>query len=331
MTTQQSNNTTSRPLVSIIMNCFNSEKYLREAINSVYAQTYKNWEIIFWDNASTDSSGEIAKSYDEKLRYFRGEKTIPLGAARNKAIEQVEGEFVAFLDCDDLWMPHKLETQIFHFNSQPEQGFFYSNAYVLQDKKRRLACSRRAKMPEGSVFRTFLTYYPVNLQTVIFRKTLLDDMNHWFDKKLDLCEEYDFFLRLLYKTMAGYHNEPLVVYRLHSNMSTVKKFHKFEEEYLHILDKLSGSIPKFKEKYQSEIRLFRSRIASVKAAECVLHGEKSTARDILQPYRFVNVKCFVLYFMTYMPLFFYVWLHEMKGGTILRQRLHCLRQSKASV
>jgi hypothetical protein len=69
----------------------------------------------------------------------------------------------------------------------------------------------------------------VNLQTVIIRKILLDDLGHWFDENLDLSEEYDFFLRLLYKTMVGYNKGPLVIYRLHSNMSSVKNFHKSEE------------------------------------------------------------------------------------------------------
>ena len=99
-------------LVSVIMNCYNGEKYLREAIDSVYSQTYKDWEIIFWDNASTDRSAEIAKSYNSKLKYFRGEKTIPLGAARNKALEKCSGDYVAFLDCDDLWMEDRLKKQM---------------------------------------------------------------------------------------------------------------------------------------------------------------------------------------------------------------------------
>ena len=58
------------PLISVIINCFNGEEYLREAIDSVYSQTYKNWEIVFWDNASTDSSSSIAKTYDSRLNYF---------------------------------------------------------------------------------------------------------------------------------------------------------------------------------------------------------------------------------------------------------------------
>src|SRR5574337_499452 len=100
------------PSVSVIMNCLNSSKYLREAIDSVYAQTYKDWEIIFWDNASIDNSAEIAKGYDSKLRYFRSEETVILGKVRNYAIEKARGEFIAFLDCDDLWLANKLERQI---------------------------------------------------------------------------------------------------------------------------------------------------------------------------------------------------------------------------
>src|SRR3989338_4134513 len=76
------------PLVSVIMNCRNGERYLREALDSVYAQSYTNWEIIFWDNASTDGSADIAKSCGPKLRYFKSEQSFPLGKARNLAIAE---------------------------------------------------------------------------------------------------------------------------------------------------------------------------------------------------------------------------------------------------
>src|SRR4051812_42401163 len=95
--------------VSIVMNCRNSEQHLREAIDSVVVQTYKNWEIIFYDNLSTDSSPEIAKSYGKKLRYIRGEKSMSLGEARNEALKHANGDLITFLDCDDLWSPDKLE------------------------------------------------------------------------------------------------------------------------------------------------------------------------------------------------------------------------------
>ena len=92
-----------RPTVSILMNCLNGEPYLREAIESVFAQTYQDWEIIFWDDASTDESAKIAKSYGKKVHYFRGLGGMPLGYSRNCALEKVRGHRVAILDCDDQW------------------------------------------------------------------------------------------------------------------------------------------------------------------------------------------------------------------------------------
>src|SRR5450755_3635344 len=97
--------------VSIIMNCLNGERFVREAIDSVYAQSYSDWEIVFWDNASTDKTGEIAQSYDSRLRYFRADQTVPLGPARNLAIQRARGEWVGFVDYDDLSMPDRLTRQ----------------------------------------------------------------------------------------------------------------------------------------------------------------------------------------------------------------------------
>ena len=101
------------PLVSIIMNCYNGETYIREELDSVLAQTYQNWEVIFWDNQSTDQSANIFKIYDdERLKYFYAPKHTLLYEARNYAIEKAAGEFFAFLDVDDWWIPEKLELQI---------------------------------------------------------------------------------------------------------------------------------------------------------------------------------------------------------------------------
>ena len=103
-----------QPLVSIIINCFNGEEYLREALESVISQTYKNWEIIFWDNQSTDKSAEIFKSYqDSRLKYYLASShTKILYEARNYALKKATGDFIAFLDADDYWLPDKLEKQI---------------------------------------------------------------------------------------------------------------------------------------------------------------------------------------------------------------------------
>ena len=119
---------TEKPLVSVIINCYNGEKYLREAIDSVMAQTYENWELVFWDNQSTDSTREIVECYNSpKIRYFYAPEHTPLGEARNKALERVEGELVAFLDCDDIWKPAFLEMGVRFLKKNTNCGAFYSN------------------------------------------------------------------------------------------------------------------------------------------------------------------------------------------------------------
>ena len=91
-------------LVSIILNCYNGEEYLKEALSSVIKQTYKNWELIFLDNRSKDNSKFILQSYkNKKFRYFKAKKHLSLYSARNLAIKKTKGEFISFIDSDDTW------------------------------------------------------------------------------------------------------------------------------------------------------------------------------------------------------------------------------------
>lgn len=125
------------------MNCFNSETYLSDSIESVLSQTYQNWELIFWDNKSTDSSASIFKSFtDKRLKYFYAKKHTTLGEARNKALEKVTGKFVAFLDCDDLWLERKLEKQLQYFKGNVgivicDTLFFNGNGVIKQLYKKK--------------------------------------------------------------------------------------------------------------------------------------------------------------------------------------------------
>lgn len=109
------------PLVSVLMNCYNGEKYLRPALDSVLAQKYQNWELIFWDNQSTDESAVICKSYgDSRIRYFFAEEHTELGAARILAFQKIRGDFVAILDADDVSHPDRLTRQVAFLKQNPE-------------------------------------------------------------------------------------------------------------------------------------------------------------------------------------------------------------------
>ena len=123
-----------QPLVSIIMNCYNGETYLRESIESVLSQTYENWELIFWDNRSVDKSAKIFKSYDDKrFRYYYAPQHTLLYEARNEAIKKSSGEFIAFLDTDDFWEKDKLELQMPFFEDL-KVGVVYGNLFIVNEK-----------------------------------------------------------------------------------------------------------------------------------------------------------------------------------------------------
>ena len=101
------------PLVSVIMNVRNGAAFLREALDSVLSQTFADWELIVWDDCSTDDSAQIVGEYqDRRIRYFLSPEDTPLGKARDQAIRQATGEWLAFLDQDDVWLPRKLEKQM---------------------------------------------------------------------------------------------------------------------------------------------------------------------------------------------------------------------------
>ena len=129
----------SRPVVSIIMNCHNGEKFLNESISSVINQTYKNWELIFFDNFSKDKSREILNSFfhDKRIKYFRSQKFMSLYEARNSAIQKCKGKLIAFLDTDDIWLNDKLEKQILVYKTKKDCDLIYSNFFVFDEEKKR--------------------------------------------------------------------------------------------------------------------------------------------------------------------------------------------------
>lgn len=113
-------------LVSIIMPSYNTAKFISESINSVLAQTYKDWELIIVDDCSTDNTDEVVASFnDERIRYLKNEKNSGAAVSRNKAISEASGRWIAFLDSDDLWEPEKLEKQI-TFMEKGGYGFSYT-------------------------------------------------------------------------------------------------------------------------------------------------------------------------------------------------------------
>ncbi len=135
-------------LVSVIMNCHNGEKFLNDSVKSVINQTYQNWELIFFDNASNDNSKKIIQGFKEnRIKYFFSKKFLNLYAARNEAIEKSNGKYISFLDIDDYWAPNKLVEQVKFLENNKEYKIVYSNYYVQNDKKRKKFIKYQNQLP----------------------------------------------------------------------------------------------------------------------------------------------------------------------------------------
>ena len=220
-----------KPLVSVIINCFNGEKYLRETLDSVVTQTYKNWEIIFWDNQSTDKSAEIYKSYkDSRLKYYYASSHADiLYEARNYALKKTNGDFIAFLDVDDWWLPNKLEKQIPLFDD-PDVGLVYGNLWRLFEKKNKKKIYRKKILPTGMILGELLHDYVIGSPTYVIRKKSLDSLGYHFNKDFHIIGDFDLNIRLAAKWKIDCVQDPVATARIHGqNVSLLNKNKEIDE------------------------------------------------------------------------------------------------------
>jgi len=211
-------------LVSILMNCYNGEKYVEKSIESVLKQTYDNFEIVFWDNNSTDKTAEIVKKFnDSRIKYYKGTENVVLGEARNLGISKCVGKFIAFLDSDDLWLPKKLELQIPQFDD-PKVGIVICNTIFFTDDYR-VKLLRYSKPPVcGSIPNILVKNYHISFETVIVRAVLLQQYNIRFEKDYEIINDFDFILKLSCFTKISFVDETLAMWRMHPNsISNIKE------------------------------------------------------------------------------------------------------------
>lgn len=230
----------NEPLISIIVNCYNGEKYLCEAIDSVLSQTYKNWELIFYDNQSNDNSAEIFKEYiDHRLHYIYAPNHTPLYEARNYAYEQSKGEFITFLDVDDWWEPTKLKDQIKLFSDQCV-GLVYSNFWIARTGSQKLKIAHKKILPSGFVLNEQLKNYTVGMLTIMVRRTSLDSLNYVFDPYYQIMGDFDLVVRLAVEWKFGSIQRPNAYYRMHNNNMSKKFRHLQIIEMQHWIEKTEG-------------------------------------------------------------------------------------------
>lgn len=231
-------NLTDYGLVSIIMPSYNSEKFIKETLDSVVMQTYKNWELIIVDDCSTDNSLKIIEQYDDnRIKVIKNQKNSGAAVSRNNAIEAAAGRWIAFLDSDDVWHKDKLYRHLeFMYNSNT--AFSFTHYSVINSENRLVTDFSPKKDSYG--YRAILKHCYIGCSTVIYDSERLGK----FYMPTDAVKREDFacWLKIL-KTgeKAVCFHESLTTYRVHSNSVSSNKFKiiKFQWNVYRKVEKLS--------------------------------------------------------------------------------------------
>jgi glycosyltransferase involved in cell wall biosynthesis len=289
------------PAVTVIVNCLNGETYLREALDSIVAQRYRDWEIIFWDNASSDGSVAIAQSYGEQVRCFRGDRTVPLGRARNLALREARGDFLAFLDCDDVWLPGKLERQMPLFENG-RVGLVFSDALIFNERGdvKRMIGDRVVPCGRGA-FGAFLSDYRVAMNTVVIRRSVLASFGEWFDERFTMMEDADLFTRIAHDWDVDYVEEPLAKWRMHWDSWSFRRRDLIPLEAEQLLTKYTALYPGFRSEYAAEVAVIQDRIEYETALVEWRRGARGAARRRLVPVCRRKARYWAAYAMSFGP------------------------------
>ncbi len=248
-------------MISVIIPAYNSENYIEKAINSVLNQTYQNFEIIIINDGSTDNTEEVIKQFtDSRIKYIY-QANQGVSAARNKAIELSDGDYIAFLDADDVWHPEKLQIQLNCFKKNPDINLVYSNIKMIEEStdiefiKNFDNFKTRKNLIKNLILTPFNCPSP---STVLLKKECLPEAG-LFDKNLTVGEDLDLWLRIAVKNNFYCIKKPLATaIRRQNGITRTLDPTKAIENNIYILNKFFNETDKEKQfqNYQNKAFAF---------------------------------------------------------------------------
>ena len=218
-------------MVSIIMPCYNSEKYISHSIESVLAQSMNEWELLIVNDASTDGTSDIIDRFsrqDTRIRVFHLKINSSAAVARNVGIANAKYKYIAFLDSDDIWLPSKLDTQI-GLMEMHGISFSYSSYYVINNIGKIMGIR---KAVNSMTYKKLLKYgNDIGCLTVVYNREMFNDMR--FDENIRIHEDYKMWLDI-FRGIDGAQGikEPLALYRVHSGSKNLNKFRSLKWNWM---------------------------------------------------------------------------------------------------
>jgi glycosyltransferase involved in cell wall biosynthesis len=278
-----------KPKVSIVMPVLNGERYIAEAIRSILAQTYDNYELIVVDDGSTDATREVVHSFLGKLTLKYHHRPVPQGIAPSMTdgVIHSSGELISFLDHDDAWFPTFLETQVAYLQKYPDVAMVHSDFQTIDSDgnviEQSVAASRRRVRPSGYVFpQLFLDSFIVG-NSVMIRRECFDRLG-MFDQSLR-WGDYHMWMRIARYYKVDYVPKVLTQYRQHSTQSTRStpvQWINQEPVGIQAIKKILEQYPEIRQELGE--RVVRGRMAGMyfdMAYIWFLKGGLSNARDCL--------------------------------------------------
>lgn len=272
------------PLVSIIMNVRNGAAFLREALDSVLAQTFADWELIVWDDCSTDDSANIVSQYrDNRIRYFLSPDETPLGAARDRAIRQASGEWLAFLDQDDVWLPHKLEQQMALIAD--DVGIVYGRTVWFDSRRGNIRdydyFHEFEALPEGDIFAELFSHACfIAMSSAVLRRSAVVEIGGIPDT-IQIVPDYYLYVAIARRYRARAVQEVVCRYRLHAGSMSSSRPNRLRlhEEPLSIVRQWSDSLDPRLSRYRQMTYSTYLAVEEMRSPQAALRGMKRLLAD----------------------------------------------------
>jgi glycosyltransferase involved in cell wall biosynthesis len=272
------------PKVSVIIPLYNGKKFIKETLDTVFKQTYKDYELIIVNDGSTDNPESVLKPYLSKIKYITQKNSGCPAGAFNTGIAQSSGDYIAFLDQDDLWRKDKLQKQVEILDQKPEVGLVATNVIIFDDTSRKKIGTlwkktKKILSQRQAQSKLLRTNFLINPSAIMVRREVFEK-DEYCDERFKLADDYELWYRIAKKWDLALIEEPLTYYR-HYSRSLSKNHYKMLKDLVLFYEMVSRDKKLAKKEHQFVIRkkaLLNLRLANI----CLAANNFEEAREIYQ-------------------------------------------------